>query len=107
MMRLRTTCCSCTRSPSIGGKPFPSAVCPLALSQVQHEGDALIRSIVESGRADQHRQTAAVLAQVLSLEGLRAPGPLHLFYGPCVTVAPFRRYSVLPAHAAGDEILAI
>src|SRR5262245_43169997 len=44
------------------------------LAQIEDERDALVALFVECRRADQHGHTAAVLAQVLLLEGLRRAG---------------------------------
>ena len=47
-MRLRTTCCNCTRSPSMSGKPSKSAVCTdvpffrFAAGELNHLADHLV-----------------------------------------------------------------
>ena len=93
------------------------AVSPLALSsspsaslrsvKSSTKATPSISAFVERRRADQHRHTAAVLAEVLLLKWFASPGHLYLFNGPRVAVAPFRRRQIRPAHATGDEILAI
>ena len=45
----------------------------LALGQVEHEGDTLGPALLEGRPADQHGHAAAVLAEVLLLEGLQLP----------------------------------
>ena len=37
---------------------------PLALGQIQHEGDTVVAAFLEHRHADQHRHAAAVLADV-------------------------------------------
>src|SRR5258706_457561 len=64
---------------------------PLALGQIQQEGDALVALFVERGRADQYRHAAAVLAEVLLLEGLDGPSHSYLCPGTRGAVTPFRR----------------
>ena len=80
---------------------------PLALGQIEHEGDTLVPAFFEGRRAEQHGHTAAVLPEVLLLERLQAPALLVLFHQPRVAVAPFRRRQICPAYATGDEILAV
>src|SRR4029077_12704858 len=80
---------------------------PLAIAEIQHEGDTLVALFVEIGRADQHRHTATVLAEVLLLERLRPSGRLHLFNGASSAFAPFRRRQVRPEHTTGDEIFTV
>src|SRR6266568_2103726 len=46
---------------------------PLALGQIKHERDTLVSLFVKRGRADQHRQAAAVLAEILLFKGLHVP----------------------------------
>src|SRR5262249_15885335 len=68
---------------------------------------SLVPVLLEGGRADKHGYTAAVLPEVLLLEGLQGPALRELWDQPLVAVAPFWRSQVRPAHAAGGEILAV
>src|ERR1700761_4010810 len=80
---------------------------PLAIGQIQHERDALVSTFLEEGAADQHRDTAAVLAKILLLVRWHGSGCLQDYNGPRVALAPFPRRQVCPADTAGQELLAV
>src|SRR5882757_2873235 len=79
----------------------------LALAQIQHEGHAFAPSLVEHGRADQHRHTAAVLAETLPFVRLHSSRRLYLFDGPGTAFLPFLRRQIGPAHASGGKLLTV
>src|SRR5450631_4934612 len=79
----------------------------LALSQIEHESDALVRRFFEARGADQYRHAATIFAQILVLVWLRDARRFHLFYHLCVAVAPLRRGQVRPAYAPQCEILPV
>ncbi len=80
---------------------------PLALGQIQYVRDTLVSFLVERGGADQHGDTAAILAEVLLFIGLRGSGHLQLGLPQCVAVAPVRRRQSRTVDATRDEILAV
>src|SRR6516165_1007528 len=47
---------------------------PLALRQIEHEGDALVAAFFEHRDADEHGNAAAIFAKILLLERLKASG---------------------------------
>src|SRR5262249_3877203 len=63
----------------------------LALGQVEHESDTLARSFIEARRAEQHRYTATIFAEVLFLEWLDGPGRVEFGDGALSAWAPFGR----------------
>src|ERR1700722_13030073 len=73
---------------------------PLAIGQIQYERDALVSAFREESAADQHRDTAAILAKILLLVRWHGSGCFQPFNGPCVALAPFRRRQVCPADTA-------
>src|SRR5262249_51105639 len=79
----------------------------LELCQIEHERDALLAAVLESRRPEQHRDVAAVLADVLLLVRLHDAGHLQLIDRLGGAVAPVRRSETGPVHATADQILAV
>ena len=85
-----------------------ASAAPLALGQVEHEGDTLVRIFFEGCNTDQHGHAAAVLPEELLFERLQAAGHLQLRHQLLfVTGEPFRRRQIRPADGCRDEILAV
>src|SRR6202048_510025 len=78
----------------------------LALSQIEHKGDALVAGSVESRRADKDGHAAAVVPQVLLLVSFAASRRPELCDRPFVSVLPFGRRKVGPAQATRNDIVA-
>src|SRR5579862_4232648 len=82
-----------------------SLFCALALRQVENEANTLFLTF-EDHSTDQDWHAAAVLAEVVPLKGLQAPGTLEL----CdkllaIPATPLGEGEIGPAQAACDEIL--
>ena len=61
---------------------------PLALGQIENEGDA---AVFEARRSDQYGDTAAVLPEILLFVRWKDSGRLQFGHSPRIDVAPFGR----------------
>ena len=84
---------------------LPFGLGPPAFGQVQHEGHALIRRIVEEGGADQHRDAAAVLAEKFFLDRDGHPGGAHFREPAGGEVPVFRWRHAFPVQCTGQQLL--
>src|SRR5262245_28602647 len=82
-------------------------LCPLAIGQIEHERNSLVAAFFEQRAADKHRNAAAVLAKILLLERLKAPGRAQFRQGALVVLAPFRRRQSGPAHIARNQVFTV
>ena len=62
---------------------------PLALGQIEHEGDA--GAVFEARRADQNGHTAAVLPEIFLFVRRKDSGRLQFGHRPRIDVAPLGR----------------
>src|SRR6516225_10132759 len=81
--------------------------CPFALGQIEHERNGFIAAFFEQRDADKHWNAAAILAKILLLERLKAPGRAQFRQGTFVALAPFRRRQSGPAHTARNQVLTV
>src|SRR5882757_4733304 len=79
---------------------------PLALSQIEHKGDALVSAFAEGSRTCKHGHAAAVFPEELLLVRFADSGCHKLCHDPFVSGAPFSGRQPRPAHAPRAEIIA-
>jgi hypothetical protein len=92
--------------PDLGFAFTENLLRPVALCQVEHEGDMPVFSSLNARFANEHGHAAAVLPEILFLEWLSSTRHRSLGESLCGTIAPFRRRQIHPADKASQEILA-
>ena len=71
-----------------------------ALGKIDDKRHAPLAFLVERSRAEQHRHPAAILAEILLLIRLQAPGQLELWHKLLkIAVEPFRWSQIRPPQA--------
>ena len=80
---------------------------PLALGQVQHEGDTLVPGFFEGRRSNQDGHATAIFAEVFLLVWRDGSGRCQFSQGALRSGAPFRRRQLGPVQAITGEILAL
>jgi hypothetical protein len=91
----------------LGARAVERLLRTLAFAQVDHAGDSLVLAALEARDADEHRDAAAVLAEVLLFERLQGPCRFQLGGEPLLAFEPLRRRDVGPVQSRSDQIGAL